>query len=731
MAKKCLYCGQPLREDDARFCNGCGRSQNPFPARSASAPAPIRVKLPPKEFSRFGSSVSQEEDSLPVWPPEGARVPQRTPSTGQPSRSPQRTPPAGRSSRLAKRPVRLTPQELAVQVEQPEKEDAPAPASPPDTSSPQAGPAETTPVEEISTMVLPGWREELERLRKMRSAALPEKETQEPDAPAQSKVDVPQQPQGALLSSQETASSRGSIEQGELPAPGQSSRPPEDTAGPTEPLQRELRVKIWEQEPTVHSPQIHIHAEKPEPGPDPAVEHVPFADLLPGPDEDEQIEQLADIATIHWQTMPDPAPAQEEDQDLTKLEEESEQAEEAGSKALEEPRTDEQTRGVEDLPTVPLAVPRPEKRKPQVTIERASTPAPKNWGGAKKEEIEDLPTRPVEAALGPARPLSPLPPAPRQTSQAQGAGRPESRLGPASNVPNQPLQPGPHSPAFAGQPVNAALSAQHVGAPPAPSGRSANPPSQPGPPFNPPSMPSPPRNPASLPGNTMSRPAGQGVQSPEVAEPFARRPSPFASMTPLPTTPRPDLAAVDAALAQSNQPGKHVSRRMVFVLILLLVAGGAGGFVLYYQLSSAPSITRPMQAYQNSAFGISLSYPQHWSVHVDQAHNTLSFADSTSTGQITLSMASATGQLSQYLTRETSQLGITGPKAMPAATFAGSSWQQEQGTVTQGGATYTITLYVTQHNNHFYALAFLAPSPAYAQMDQDDFAPLRASFSFQ
>ncbi|HLI71879.1 MAG TPA: hypothetical protein VKV19_19160, partial [Ktedonobacteraceae bacterium] len=210
MAKKCLYCGQPLREDDARFCNGCGRSQNPFPARSASAPAPIRVKLPPKEFSRFGSSVSQEEDSLPVWPPEGARVPQRTPSTGQPSRSPQRTPPAGRSSRLAKRPVRLTPQELAVQVEQPEKEDAPAPASPPDTSSPQAGPAETTPVEEISTMVLPGWREELERLRKMRSAALPEKETQEPDAPAQSKVDVPQQPQGALLSSQETASSRGS-----------------------------------------------------------------------------------------------------------------------------------------------------------------------------------------------------------------------------------------------------------------------------------------------------------------------------------------------------------------------------------------------------------------------------------------------------------------------------------------------------------------------------------------
>jgi len=693
VAKKCLYCGQPLREDDARFCNGCGRSQNPFPARSASAPAPIRVKLPPKEFSRFGSSVSQEEDSLPVWPPEGARVPQRTPSTGQPSRSPQRTPPAGRSSRLAKRPVRLTPQELAVQVEQPEKEDAPAPASPPDTSSPQAGPAETTPVEEISTMVLPGWREELERLRKMRSAALPEKETQEPDAPAQSKVDVPQQPQGALLSSQETASSRGSTEQEELPAPGQSSRPPEDTAGPAEPLQRELRVKIWEQEPTVHSPQIHIHAEKPEPGPAPAVEHVPFADLLPGPDEDEQIEQLADIATIHWQTMPDPVPAQEEDQDLTELEEESEQAEEVGSKALEEPRRDEQTRGVEDLPTVPLAVPKPEKRKPQVTIERASTPAPKNWGSAKKEEIEDLPTRPVEAAPGPARPLSPLPSTPRQISQAQGAGRPESRLGPASNVPNAPSQPGP--------------------------------------PFNFPSMPSPPRDPASWPGNTMSRPAGQGVQSPAVAESFARRPSPFASMTPLPTTPRPDLAAVDAALAQSNRPGKHVSRRMVFVLILLLVAGGAGGFVLYYQLSSAPSITRPMQAYQNSAFGISLSYPQHWSVRVDQAHNTLSFADSTSTGQITLSMASATGQLSQYLTRETSQLGITGPKAMPAATFAGSSWQQEQGTVTQGGATYTITLYVTQHNNHFYALAFLAPSPAYAQMDQDDFAPLRASFSFQ
>ena len=216
-----------------------------------------------------------------------------------------------------------------------------------------------------------------------------------------------------------------------------------------------------------------------------------------------------------------------------------------------------------------------------------------------------------------------------------------------------------------------------------------------------------------------------------VSDPFARQPSSFAPLTPLPVTPRPDAAAVDAALAKPRRQRKRVSRRLVLVLILLFVIVGAGGYALYYQLSSAPAITQPTQAYQNSTFRISLSYPQHWSVHVDQAHGTLSFADSTATGQITLSMVPANGQLSQYLTQETSQLGMTGLKTGPATTFAGSSWQQEQGTVIQRGATYMVALYVTQHDNRFYTLAFLAPPPAYSQMDQDDFVPLRASFSFQ
>jgi len=44
--------------------------------------------------------------------------------------------------------------------------------------------------------------------------------------------------------------------------------------------------------------------------------------------------------------------------------------------------------------------------------------------------------------------------------------------------------------------------------------------------------------------------------------------------------------------------------------------------------------------------------------------------------------------------------------------------------------TYTLTLYVAEHNNHFYALVLQAPPTAYVQIEQEEFQPLRSSFSF-
>jgi hypothetical protein len=86
--------------------------------------------------------------------------------------------------------------------------------------------------------------------------------------------------------------------------------------------------------------------------------------------------------------------------------------------------------------------------------------------------------------------------------------------------------------------------------------------------------------------------------------------------------------------------------------------------------------------------------------------------------------------LGQYLSQQVVQRGIIGAQTSPAITFAGTSWQQMRGSVTQKGATYTITLYVTQHTTHFYALALLAPTKVYTQMEQNAFASLRGSFHF-
>ncbi len=698
MAKQCMYCGQLLTKDDARFCNDCGRSQVPS-ASSVAPPAPIRVKLPPKEFSRFDSPPGQQESELPAWPLENLRPPQREQPAAQ--------------SRLAKRPVRLTSQEQPVHVEKLQTPEDFAPVSSPGANSTQAEASWSTPVEEISTMVLPGWREELELLRKKRSASPPVAPSQQPDSPIQHVPVTPRQSQSAQFSPGEMAGPQDSTREDSFIVPGPSNRSPEAIARPVEPLRRELHVKVWEQEPT-------IQLEKQEPGPAPAVEHTPFDGISFSPDE--QVEQIADLATVHWQALSvQESGEQVEEEEIVRVGEESGQV-------IEIVEEQDNRDKVEDQPTLPLALRESEKRQPQVTIERSSTPAPKNWASAKNEEIEDLPTRPMTATANPAGPHSPLPLTAQQLSQSRGFDQPELRPAPLSKVPNPPSPPGMYNPAFAGQPMSASSPAQNAFT----SARTANPVSQPGQSFNPTSLPPLPRNPVSLPGNPVLRSEEQGTQQRQPSmssDPFARYPSPFAP-TPLPNTPRPDAATVDAALAKPRKKKKRASRLLVIVLILLLVGGGAGGFVVYYQLSSAPSITQPTQAYQNSAFGVSLSYPQHWSARVDQVHNTLSFADSTSTGQITLSVVPANGQVSQYLTQETTQLGMTVLKTGSTVTFAGSTWQQAQGTVTQRGATYTTTLYVTQHNTHFYALTFLAPPSAYAQMEQDDFAPLRASFRF-
>jgi hypothetical protein len=685
VAKQCTYCGRPLAKEDARFCDECGRLQIPEP--DPMAPGVIKVRLPPKEIYRREPPPSLESIRFERTP--------RSSQVGQHQREqPASAPP---SSRLAKRPVRLTTEESQRAAERSERPGESAPV--PTHESKEAPPLADKSIEELSTMVLPGWREELERLRKKQEQAkVPEAQADPSPLNSSTPPQVTENTPPALRSEK----AREALSGGVSPEQVQGTRTPDGPA--TDSIRRELRVKVWEQEPTIQYPQVQIEKKEIEPGPAPAVEHAPFVAAF---EEEKEVETVVDVGSVDQQVLsnpalePEPAPAVEENMQREK----------------EVKQAEAKERGVEDLPTIPLAVPEAAKQPPAITIERASTPAPKKRTTS-QEEIENLPTRPMPASQ--AGPRSPLPPAAPQPLQSRVQEQREApRSTPVSMVPNPPSSPGVYRQSSA-VPVNAAQAPGSPFSPPATPGRVHNPQSQPGQVFERSGMSTPPQGPLSSPGNTMFRP-----QPPSTPQ---RAPA-FAPPTPPPVTPARPTAGTESAPAKPRK--RRVKPLRVALLVLLVLAIGAGAFVYYYQSSSGGTVAQPYQTFQNSALGVSLDYPQGWTAGVNQTQTSVHFADSSQTGQVTLSVTGLNAQsLTQYIDQEATHLGITTPQSEPPIMFGGASWQQVQGNVVQGGVTYLLDLCVTQHGTHIYSLIFMAPPPVYGRMDQEDFAPLRTSFRF-
>lgn len=618
MVTKCLYCGQPLAGDNAHVCHKCGRLQIPEPAQTA-APDVIKVRLPPKEFVRREPPPALDQRRL-----------ERTPGP----------------SRLVQRPVRLTAREEPPAREDALAEEATSAVFPPRADE-SAGPPVDQPVEEISTMVLPGWREELAHLRQQQArpgSPLPSEEAGPPPV-------LPAAP--VSRHSEDTALPPPAAEK-DVQAPSAPVEQGQDHRGAPAPLseaaRRELRLRIWEQEPTRRYPHVQAHGPgEHEAGPAPAVEHPPFAATF---GEEGEVEPLAGRTAIDWQALARPGAAHAPEAERAEnLPLESEEAEEEG--------------GVEDLPTVPLAV--PEVVKPAIVIERASTPAP----ASQEPEIEDLPTRPMPASQ--VAPRSPLPPLPPQSPPGREQ-RPVSYRAEAS----------------------AAVPPPYPSRTPALYGPLPNPQSHPGQAFSPP-PPSAPQGPLSSPGNA----------------PLQRSP------------------AQAPALATDEARKRRVSPLQVALLVVLVIVVGVGVSVFSYQATSGGAIAQPYQAFQNSTLGVSLSYPQGWTFSLNRAQTSVRFADSSHTGQVMLSMtAPDAASMTQYLDRQMTQLGIAVPQQAPTRLFGGESWQQVQGDVVQQGVTYMLELYATRHGTHIYTLLFLAPPPVYGRMEQESFAPLRASLRF-
>ena len=184
----------------------------------------------------------------------------------------------------------------------------------------------------------------------------------------------------------------------------------------------------------------------------------------------------------------------------------------------------------------------------------------------------------------------------------------------------------------------------------------------------------------------------------------------------------------------SPRPGRKSRKPLAIVLVflvLLVVVGGVGAWVVVAQPFAVPGITQPQQNFKDARLGFSLLYPNGWRFQVDRRKATAHFYDSSSTAQVNIVVRPSNGEdLGQYLQQEASQLGVTGQKKGPALSFASASWQQMQGSVLERGASYTETVVVTVHSQHLFTMLLLAPQITYAQEDQLVFSGIRSSFQF-
>ena len=170
---------------------------------------------------------------------------------------------------------------------------------------------------------------------------------------------------------------------------------------------------------------------------------------------------------------------------------------------------------------------------------------------------------------------------------------------------------------------------------------------------------------------------------------------------------------------------------VVLVMLLVLLGGGLAYWIITYQPFSVPAITSTSLSFNNTNLGIALRYPQGWVAQLDSARQTVSFFDANHIDQVNISVTASNGSsVTTFINKEVAQLGLTAPKNLSPVTFAGTSWQQVQGTVLVSGATDMEVLLVAMHGDHFYAIVQAAPAVTYADADHLFFSILRASFQF-
>jgi len=185
----------------------------------------------------------------------------------------------------------------------------------------------------------------------------------------------------------------------------------------------------------------------------------------------------------------------------------------------------------------------------------------------------------------------------------------------------------------------------------------------------------------------------------------------------------PQSAAISSPLR------KLLSRPILWLAVFLaaLIIGGVICWLIILQL--APN-TNPWQRFSDTNLGFSVLYPTDWQARIDHKSSIVHFYDSTQTDKVDITVSNATtSHVAQFL-QQASQLGMTNVTTKPSRSFAGSSWQQVQGKLSQEGVSYSVTLLATIHGNHLYLLTQRSPQSTYNDEEALVFSAMRAGLHF-
>ncbi len=168
----------------------------------------------------------------------------------------------------------------------------------------------------------------------------------------------------------------------------------------------------------------------------------------------------------------------------------------------------------------------------------------------------------------------------------------------------------------------------------------------------------------------------------------------------------------------------------VLVVLAVLIIGGLAGWIIAFHPFTVPAVTQPQQIFSNTQLGFSVLYPSGWTAQTNPGKGTVLFSDSSHTGQVEIAVTASSVGLSQSLSKEEAQLGLTGIKSETPLLFAGTSWQRVQGSMQVSGANYTAVLLAVMHGSHIYTIIQMAPQVTYADEDHLIFSSMRSSFTF-